>query len=107
MSDVIGSADEVTPQRLTEILHRNGVLDSGRVKSVSLNRSRTLTVSIISHLEIEYSENAPLTAPKNLFLKISNPDFQPAEAPKFLPNEFKFYNVASKAMPDPPLPHCF
>ncbi|HMF54985.1 MAG TPA: aminoglycoside phosphotransferase family protein [Pyrinomonadaceae bacterium] len=107
MPDVITSAGEVTPQWLTETLRRNGFLDSGSVESVSLNESRTLTVSIISHLEIEYSRDAPSIAPKRLFLKISNPEFQPGGAREYLPNEFKFYNVVSGLMPDPPLPRCF
>ncbi len=107
MPYVISSADEVTPKLLTEILRRNGFLHSGRVKRVSLNRSRTLTVSIISHLEIEYSADAPENAPKRLFLKISNPDFRPADAGKFHPSEFEFYSAVSKLMPDPPIPPCF
>ena len=107
MLQVISNAEEITPRWLTETLRRNGFLDRGNVTGVSVKWSRTLPVSIVSGLEVGYSEDAPSDAPASLFLKISNPAFAPAAARETPPEELVFYNSVAQLMPDPPLPRLF
>ena len=107
MPEIISTAEEVTPEWLTETLRRNGFLDRGSAVRVSVRLSRVLPVSLVSHLEVEYSVDASAAAPRNLFLKISNPDFMPAAPRETPPEELVFYNSVAGAMTDPPLPRCF
>jgi hypothetical protein len=107
MAEVISDAAEVTPEWLTLRLRHNGFLPRGRVSGVHVKSSRTLTVSIVSRLGVEYADDAPPLSPRDLFLKVSNPNFVPALARQNTPAEMVFYNSVSREMPDPPLPRCF
>lgn len=70
MSEVIATAEGATPQRLTAILRREGVLPQGAVVAVA-GRANDAFNSAITHLELTYSADAPPTAPRALFLKRS------------------------------------
>ena len=106
MPEVIANAEEVTPLWLTERLRANGHLRRGGVSGVRVKSSRTLPVSVISRLEVEYEPGAGPEAPRNLFLKVSNPDFvnEPRESP---PEEIVFYSSVAPEMPDPPVPRFY
>lgn len=107
MSQVIDDAGQVTPEWLTGTLRRSGSLPSGSVNRVVLRETLTLPVSVVSHLEVAYSNDALSTAPHRLFLKISNPDFEPPAPRERPPAEIEFYASVAGAMPDPPLPRYF
>src|SRR5947207_927534 len=58
---VITAADQVTPEWLTAVLRREGVLERGAVVAVN--------ASSLPHLTLSYSPDAPADAPTSLFLK--------------------------------------
>lgn len=107
MSEVITSAEQVTPEWLTETLGRNGVLEQGRVAGVALTLTQTLLVSIISRLEVAYTPDATPRAPAGLFLKLPNPDFHPHAPGAGPPAEVVFYTSVAPEMPDPPVVRCY
>src|SRR2546421_5766455 len=107
MSKALRRAEEATPEWLTEVLRRGGVLDRGRVVAVNLKSSRTLLVSDIFHLEVAYSHDAAPAAPARLFLKISRPVFQPEAATDHSRKEVEFYTRVAPLMHDPPIPRCY
>jgi thiamine kinase-like enzyme len=106
MSEVVQKTEEITPAWLTETLRHNGFLERGSVESVAVKLTRTMTVSIVSRLEVSYSSEAPPNAPGRLFVKLSNPDFpiEPSDNP---PAEIVFYNSIAHAMDDPPVVRCY
>jgi len=62
MQVVITHRDQVTPNWLTAVLKREGVLDRGEVHTVDSAR--------LPYLEVGYSPDAPDSAPPRLFLKL-------------------------------------
>lgn len=107
MHEIISDAAEVTPEWLTETLRRQGILTRGHATRISVLSSRTLFVSIVSHLNVEYSSDATPDAPARLFLKISNPKFVPAQPREEPPEEIVFYERIAHATPDAPVPRCY
>ncbi|HEX6624396.1 MAG TPA: phosphotransferase [Pyrinomonadaceae bacterium] len=107
LPEVITSVEQVTPEWLTETLRRNGFLERGRVKDVSVEVTRTMTVSIVSRLVASYAPGAAPHAPAHLFLKLSNPDFQPDAPCDRPPAEIVFYTSVVPEMPDPPVVRCY
>jgi hypothetical protein len=66
---VIVAIDHVTPEWLTAILARDGHLPVGQVQAVSVRHVHDEQVYTISYfLSVEYSPEAPPTAPTRLFL---------------------------------------
>lgn len=107
MAEVINTASEMSPQWLSGVLRREGSLNQGHVVGIKLSESRTLLVSTISHLEIEYSDDATTDAPSRLFLKVSNQSLMPQSGRGEQPNELEFYNSIARLMPDLPVPRCY
>lgn len=107
MAEVISRASDVTPRRLSELLRRGGYLNRGHVEGIKISNSRALLVSHVSHLEIQYSADAPAAAPRRLFLKVSNQSLLPNAGVSELPKELEFYTSIAKRWPDAPLPRCF
>jgi len=103
----VASVEQVTPEWLTETLRRGGSLERGRVTGVRVRATQTHPVSIISHLEVAYAPDASSAAPTQLFLKVSNPNFEPAAPRARPPEEIEFYNDVAPRMPAAPLPRCF
>src|SRR2546421_4694433 len=91
MHEPVTSSEQVTPEWLTETLRRNGSLACGRVTSVVVQAAHTHPVSIVSHLAVTYAPGTSPTAPTQLFVKISNPDFEPAAPRARPPEEIEFY----------------
>lgn len=58
----------ITPEWLTNILHTHGALPQGRVVAIA-QRGNDAFNSAIVYLSVTYSEDAPPTAPRKLFLK--------------------------------------
>ena len=69
MPDVISSLDSVTPELLTSIFRRNGLLGQGRILDVKFHPNPAFN-SVAAHLEPVYSEDAPADVPERLFIKI-------------------------------------
>jgi Ser/Thr protein kinase RdoA (MazF antagonist) len=107
MPGVISDAREVTPEWLTDILRRRGFLSSGHVARVSSPSSRTLFVSVVSQLRVEYSRDASRDAPARLFLKVSNPKTTPDAPREVPPEEIAFYEQIAPATPGAPVPRCY
>ncbi len=80
---VLHTFEELTPDWLTEVLHEKGVLASGHVTHVEA--SRTDHQASLNHfLNIKYSVDAPDSAPKTLFLKLSRPERLPLTASEYV-----------------------
>lgn len=107
MTVVVNTASDISPQWLSELLRREGVLNQGRVVGIKISQARTLLVSTVSHLEVEYSDDAPAAAPVRLFLKVSNQSLIPEAGKAEQPKELEFYTSIAKMMPRAPVPRCY
>lgn len=107
MAEPMTNSEQVRPEWLTETLRRNGLLARGHVTDVRIKATHTHPVSIVSHLAVTYAPGTSPGAPTQLFLKISNPDFEPAAPRERAPEEIEFYTEVAPRMPDAPLPRCF
>lgn len=67
---VLETIEEATPDWLTEALQQIGVLDTGRVETVTTRLNEAFN-SIVAHLELAYSGDAPTNAPEGLILKLN------------------------------------
>jgi hypothetical protein len=109
MHNVIASAEQVTPEWLTTVLHEKGYLSRGQVISVQkVNHPQHIVAFFadISCLEVSYSDRVSELAPRRLFLKVSKPDLQPADL-WMGRKEVEFYNTIASTMDDPPLVRCY
>ena len=70
MSAVVVAPETLTPDRLTEILRREGTLETGHVEAVATCANPAFN-SAICHLTVTYSADAPRHAPTALLLKRS------------------------------------
>lgn len=102
MDDLITDGDQITPDWLTRVLQKEGCINQAEVIMVQKS-SWSTTTSIISRLELSYSDDAPKSAPSQLFLKISKPDV----SSRFGKKEVRFYNTIADAMIDSPLVRCY
>lgn len=103
MSEPITSIEQVTPAWLTEVLRDVDCLGAGEVVRVRTRGEQARIVSSVFHLEVEYSEDAPLDAPPRLFLKLSNDELKSG----FRHKEVDFYNIIAPAAPQLPLIRCY
>ena len=83
---------QLAPEWLTARLKESGFLYSGEVVTISQRSNRATLFARIWHLEIDYSSDTPLSAPRNLFVKLSRPD-KPANN-----REVAFYQNIESAM---------
>lgn len=99
MGNIIANAREVTPDWLTPRLRQHQALLQGYVDNVTVSESRTSFASVISRIEVSYSQDATPGAPQKLFLKISNPALAPGEYdPEELHKEYTFYHKIAPLM---------
>lgn len=98
---VITDVADITPEWLSEVLRRNELLGSGEVMGTKPLLAKTLQVSKVVRLLIEYSDEAPLTAPRTIFLKLSKPG-----APVSNQSEIDFYTTVG-SQPVGPLVRCY
>jgi Ecdysteroid kinase-like family len=104
MAEPITSAEQITPEWLTERLRHNGHLLRGRVSRLGLKHFQTL-FSHIYRLEVSYSRGAAPAFPRRLLLKVH---FTGDEASAQMgTSEVLVYRVLTEAMPDPPVVRCF
>jgi thiamine kinase-like enzyme len=103
MSQPITDAAQVTPEWLTDVLRKRGALTTGQVISVDSDTS-TPFGSVVSHLNLRYSGDAPPTAPARLFLKRGG-NAQGIEN-RGKP-EVAFYSAVMESGERLPIPQCY
>src|SRR5713101_5612368 len=103
MSDSI--PDAATPEHLTDVLRRAGVLSAGKITSVSVDSSRQMILSTVMRLRLEV-EGTPGATPLSLFFKRRRPD-SPIDAEAIGRAEVDFYSRVAPLTPGGLLPLCF
>ena len=63
MRDVLPDLDHVTPEWLTEVLQDQGHLHGGCVTAVHLKTTRPTAVSLVAHLEVQYTDDISVLLP--------------------------------------------
>jgi thiamine kinase-like enzyme len=97
MSEVLRTAEEATPERLTAILRRHRTLPQCEVLTVRQRKNPAFN-SVVTHLELSYTHSAPATAPNALVLKANLSAEWAKEAGRV---EVAFYRMIA-ALPDRP-----
>jgi len=95
----------LSPEHLTEVLRRAGMLDDGRVSRVEAESSRDTLVSRIVRARLAY-DGASDGAPERLFLKTARVG-GPLEGVNLWRKEIDFYDRVAAAMPAGLVPRCF
>ncbi len=106
MRDVLPDLAHVTPEWLTKVLRDQGHLEDGRVTAVHLKTTRSTAVSLVAHLEVQYTADAAASVPSQLFLKTSRPDLI-AAFPLRGQKEVAFYTRIAAAMLAPLVVRCY
>jgi ecdysteroid kinase len=73
MEHVVTQLEQATPAWLTQRLQESGALACGRVLTVEATSETTIR-SVVGHLSISYSVDAPASAPRRLFFKTGTHD---------------------------------
>ena len=103
----ISSPDDISAEWLTAALSGSGVLDRGEAVAVRVTFSKTLQVSQVAHLEIEYSPDGSPAAPRKLFLKLSLQNGSTETHPNIRNSEIDFYRTVASKTPSPELMNCY
>jgi thiamine kinase-like enzyme len=98
---VLHTIEDLSADWLTHILREKGILEQGLVTSVK-SSSTNHQASLNYFLSVEYSADAPKTAPRTLFLKLSRPERLPLTA-----SEVEYYTKILAHMPDKITPTCY
>ena len=98
---VLHSIDDLTTTWLTDVLRDKGVLDCGHVTDVT-EASTNHQASLNYFLNVSYSADAPVSAPKTLFLKLSRPERLPLTA-----SEVEYYTKIVAQTPLKITPICY
>ena len=107
MDAPLTNTDQATPKWLTGVLQKKGVLPHGEVVRVQQKPAQPLITSLITHLELSYSDDVPSSAPTRLFLKVAKPDLDRQISSHLGKNEVEFYNTTVALMTDPPVVRCY
>src|SRR3989442_3258712 len=100
-----GVPAEATPERLTAVLRRAGVLTRGEVVDVAVETSRDTLISRVARLRLTYARGDD-AGPSHVFFKTSREDA--AEALRELGRkEVTFYDVVAVVTPPGLLPRCY
>jgi hypothetical protein len=94
--------EEITPEWLMQRLRYRGHLDRGSVARLMLETSSTI-LSVIHRLAVEYSGDAPASAPSRLFLKVRKPEVNPELAR----HECEFYDCLDAAKSSVSFVRCY
>jgi hypothetical protein len=100
MRDVLPALDHVAPGRLTEVLWDQGYLQDECVMAVHLQKPWPTALSMVAHLESQYTAHALASLPSQLFLKTSRPDCL-VDFPLQGQKEAAFYTRIAATMPVP------
>ena len=101
-TDLVTGIDDVTPAWLTEALLQSGALSSGRVESVD-TKTNERDLSVVSRLEISYSDGSTGIRPRHLFIKLVKGE---SEHGSFGPSEVEYYTKDYVDLRDAPIPKC-
>jgi hypothetical protein len=93
----ITAIDQATPAWLTQVLRTSSVLDRGRLTHVRRTSLRSSFKVEAARLELTYSADAPASAPRTLFLKLST----------WGKKEVDFYTTIAGAVDDLPIVRCY
>ena len=93
------------PEHLTDVLRRSGALGEGRVRGVAVESSRTMVISRITRLRLDYEGEAP-GAPGLLFFKTGLPEHAGSGWMSGR-QEVAFYKTIAPLMSQRMLPRCF
>ncbi|HEV8718241.1 MAG TPA: phosphotransferase [Candidatus Binatia bacterium] len=107
MDTPLTNTDQATPEWLTGILQKKGFLPHGEVVRVQQKSPQPLITSLITHLELSYSDDVPTSAPTRLFLKVAKPGLDPQISSQLGKNEVEFYNTTVALIPNPPVVRCY
>ena len=113
MALLITQIDQATPGWFTDVLTEAGYLDPGKVTDVQNVWSTTTIGSFVARLELSYSADAPASAPKKIFLKISdpakvsNPEIDSDVGRRIDKNEIEFYRAVTEITHDLPVVRCY
>lgn len=108
MSNIIESADQVTPEWITKKLREQQPLFHGQAIKVTVKNEQQTFASKIWHLTVDYSPDAPKESPRKLFLKCSNPAFAPGKFnPRQTQREIFFYQQVGPSMHAPFMIPCY
>src|SRR5689334_3511291 len=73
MKDVFTRVNQISPKWLTGCLRARGVLPRGRATALA-GREQVRLRTVIRSVKVQYSDDAPPTAPRELFLKAGSSD---------------------------------
>jgi hypothetical protein len=105
---LIHTCDQLTPERLTDILRRDGALQHGhvvRMASDAQTPNPGFTATVAS-LTVHDSNDATGARPPRLWLKMSTTDVHP----EFLSSgrhDVEFYRTIANLSSSLPVPHCY
>lgn len=99
-SEVFTNIEQITPEWLTNCLRQRGVLPSGQVVTISGLQEETV-LSVVGRMDVKYSQDAPSTAPKSLFLKTGVSE--DAENEDWI-GEVSFYKTIASSIPSVTVP---
>ena len=97
----------ISSEWLTEILRDAGALNSGAVRRIDAQPSRSTPVSTVTRLTVDYGTSAPESAPTRLFLKTPKPDLPSFVSIQLGDREVRFYRDLAPAMLGSPLVRCY
>jgi len=98
---LITEIEQVTSDWLTETLRANGHLSRGRAVAVE-KKPGPRAISIITPLEVRYSDDAPSSAPSRLIIKIPRPDTD-----RDGDDEIRFYKLIADQAINLPVIRCY
>jgi hypothetical protein len=106
MSEVITEVEELTSDRLTDLLRIGGALPQGRVLEVQLEADASGQAAL-AHMRLTYSPDAPSAAPRRLFAKLARHDRIYPGYETVSQNEAHFYQIFAPLIGTPPLVQCY
>ena len=107
MSEVISSFEHVTPAWLTEILRAKRYLPRGQVTAIEKKETSPTITSLVVRFVLHYSPDAPETAPRRMFMKMSKSGEVEDFAAHVGPKEVAFYNGIAGTSIERWVPHCY
>lgn len=107
MQKIITDPAQVTPVWLTETLRAKGDLPQGEVTTVEKKDSSTSVTSLIVRFVLDYSAEAPETAPRHMFMKMTKPREIESFAAGVGSREVAFYNGVAGTSIERWVPRCY
>ena len=106
MPEVITDVEQLTPDRLTDLLRANDVLSQGHVMKIQSETADTGQAQI-AHLTLTYSPDASEEAPCRLLAKLARHDRTYPGYETLTECEARFYRVFAPLIGAPPLVRCY